>query len=122
MLGELTENIEYRELEDEEGGSADDAPVIRYVTQIIQNAMDSNASDIHVEPMADRLRIRYRIDGLCFAMDPAPKRLQGPVIQRIKIGRDAGRRTSTPAGWADQGPDRGQGYRSARKLSSRRLR
>ena len=85
MLGELTENIEYRELEDEEGGSADDAPVIRYVTQIIQNALDSSASDIHIEPMADRLRIRYRIDGLCFAMDPAPKRLQGPVIQRIKI-------------------------------------
>jgi type IV pilus assembly protein PilB len=85
MLGELTENIEYRELEEEEGGSADDAPVIRYVTQIIQNALDSSASDIHIEPMADRLRIRYRIDGLCFAMDPAPKRLQGPVIQRIKI-------------------------------------
>ena len=85
MLGELTENIEYRELEDEEDGNADDAPVIRYVTQIIQNAMDSKASDIHIEPMADRLRIRYRIDGICFAMDPAPKRLQGPVIQRIKI-------------------------------------
>ncbi|TVR45970.1 MAG: type II/IV secretion system protein [Planctomycetota bacterium] len=85
MLGELTENIEYRDLEDEETASGDDAPVIRYVTQILQNALDSKASDIHIEPMADRLRIRYRIDGICFAMDPAPKRLQGPVIQRIKI-------------------------------------
>lgn len=85
MLGELTENIEYRDLDDEDGSGEDDAPVIRYVTQIIQNAMDTGASDIHVEPMSDRLRIRYRIDGLCFAMDPAPKRLQGPVIQRIKI-------------------------------------
>ena len=47
--------------------------------------MDSGASDIHIEPMADRLRIRYRIDGVCFTMDPAPKRLQGPVIQRMKI-------------------------------------
>jgi type IV pilus assembly protein PilB len=85
MLGELTENIDYRDLDDDGGGDDDDAPVIRYVTQIIQNALDTGASDIHVEPMSDRLRIRYRIDGICFAMDPAPKRLQGPVIQRIKI-------------------------------------
>lgn len=85
MLGELTENIQYRELDEEEVGGGDDAPVIRYVTQIIQNALDSKASDIHIEPMSDRLRIRYRIDGICFSMDPAPKRLQGPVIQRIKI-------------------------------------
>lgn len=85
MLGELTENIEYRKLDDEEAGDDEDAPVIRYVTQIIQNAITSGASDIHIEPMLDRLRIRYRVDGVCMTLDPAPKRLQGPVIQRIKI-------------------------------------
>jgi len=84
MLGELTENIEYRA--DEDGaGEEEDAPVIRYVTQLISNALEFGASDIHIEPMHDRLRIRYRIDGVCYNMDPAPKRLQGPVIQRVKI-------------------------------------
>jgi type IV pilus assembly protein PilB len=47
--------------------------------------LTNRASDIHIEPMDDHLRIRYRIDGVCFTMDPAPKRLQGPVIQRLKI-------------------------------------
>lgn len=84
MLGELTESIEFH-VGDDGNNTEDDAPVIRYVTQIIQEAINARASDIHIEPMADRLRIRYRIDGLCFAMDPAPKRLSGPVIQRLKI-------------------------------------
>ena len=69
--------------EDEKGG--DDAPIIKFVTDIIVNAHQNRASDIHVEPMLDHLRIRYRIDGVCFVMDPTPKKLQGPVIQRIKI-------------------------------------
>ena len=84
MLGELTENIAVRATTggDEEG---DDALIVRFVQQIIQSAETNRASDIHIEPMDDHLRIRYRIDGVCFTMDPAPKRLQGPVIQRLKI-------------------------------------
>ena len=85
MLGEMTEDIAYRDLDGDGDEESDDAPVIRFVTQIIQNAISADASDIHVEPMADRLQIRYRIDGVCVSMDPAPKRLQGPVIQRLKI-------------------------------------
>jgi type IV pilus assembly protein PilB len=84
MLGQLGEDIDVRRGEevDEKG---DDALIIKYVTQIIQNAVAARASDIHIEPMDDHLRIRYRIDGVCVTMDPAPKRLQGPVIQRLKI-------------------------------------
>jgi type IV pilus assembly protein PilB len=84
MLGELTEDIAVRNVDggDEEG---DDALIIKFVQQIIQNAEANSASDIHIEPMAENLRIRYRIDGICFTMDPAPKRLQGPVLQRLKI-------------------------------------
>lgn len=85
MLGEMTEDIAYRMLDEEGDEETDDAPVIRFVTQIIQGAITADASDIHIEPMADRLQIRYRIDGVCVNMDPAPKRLQGPVIQRLKI-------------------------------------
>ena len=87
MLGELTEDIQYRKTEEgEEKG--DDALIIKFVQQIIANALNARASDIHIEPMSEYLRIRYRIDGVCFTMDPAPKRLQGPVIQRLKIMAD----------------------------------
>jgi len=63
----------------------DDAPVIRLVTMIIMEAVKARASDIHVEPLANRLRIRYRIDGVCYEVESPPHRLQGPIIARIKI-------------------------------------
>ena len=86
MLGEMTENLNVREVDNEE--EEDDALIVKFVQQIIQNADNNRASDIHIEPMQDHLRIRYRIDGVCITMDPAPKRLQGPVIQRLKIMAD----------------------------------
>ncbi|HYF52424.1 MAG TPA: ATPase, T2SS/T4P/T4SS family [Planctomycetota bacterium] len=64
---------------------SEDAPVIKLVTLIITQAVQSRASDIHIEPMMDRLRVRYRIDGNCYEMDCPPKRLQGSIIARIKI-------------------------------------
>ncbi len=84
MLGEMSQDISYR-AKGEEAGGEDDALIVKFVQQIITNALTNRASDIHIEPMDDHLRIRYRIDGVCFTMDPAPKRLQGPVIQRLKI-------------------------------------
>ncbi len=86
MLGEMTTDIEVRSQDTSE--EEDDALIVKFVQQIIQNADNNRASDIHIEPMQDHLRIRYRIDGVCFTMDPAPKRLQGPVIQRLKIMAD----------------------------------
>lgn len=88
MLGELTEDIQYKKSDDEGAESGDDALIVKFVQQIIANALNARASDIHIEPMDDHLRIRYRVDGVCFTMDPAPKRLQGPVIQRLKIMAD----------------------------------
>ena len=69
------------------GGEAEDAPVIKLVHQLIAEAVKARASDIHVEPFENRLRIRYRIDGVCFEQKKIqpPKRLQGPVLTRIKI-------------------------------------
>src|SRR5579862_2108929 len=63
----------------------DDAPVIKLVQLIITEAVKARASDIHVEPMIDRVRVRYRIDGNCYEMDSPPKHLQGALIARIKI-------------------------------------
>jgi type IV pilus assembly protein PilB len=63
----------------------DDAPVIKFVQTMITDAVKQRASDIHVEPMEDRLRIRFRVDGLCQEVSAPPKRLQGAVLSRIKI-------------------------------------
>jgi len=65
--------------------SADEAPVIKFVQVMIAEACKQRASDIHVEPMEDRLRIRYRVDGICREVQAPPKRLQGAVLSRIKI-------------------------------------
>lgn len=66
-------------------GEANDAPVIKYVTQLISNALKERASDIHIEPFEKRVRIRYRIDGNCIEKENPPKKLQGPILSRIKI-------------------------------------
>jgi type IV pilus assembly protein PilB len=63
----------------------DSAPVVRMVHMIINEAVRMRASDIHVEPMADRVRVRYRVDGVCKERDTIPKRMQGSVINRLKI-------------------------------------
>ncbi len=66
----------------------DDAPIIRLVTLIISEAVKSGASDIHVEPMASTIRVRYRVDGVCHEVDSPPKRLQGQILSRLKIMSD----------------------------------
>ncbi len=68
-----------------EDAEANDAPVIKYVTQLISNALKERASDIHIEPFEKRVRIRYRVDGVCVEKENPPKKLQGPILSRIKI-------------------------------------
>ena len=63
----------------------DDAPIIRLVNLIIDNAYHMRASDIHIEPMADRVRVRYRVDGVCLERDNIPKTMQAPLVTRFKI-------------------------------------
>lgn len=64
---------------------AEEAPVIRLVNILIINAVKDKASDIHIEPEATSLRIRYRIDGVLYEATPPPKHLQSAIISRIKI-------------------------------------
>ncbi len=64
---------------------ASEAPVIRLVNQLIARAVETHASDIHLEPFPDRLRIRYRYDGVLHEVEPPSARLQAAVISRIKI-------------------------------------
>jgi general secretion pathway protein E len=64
---------------------ASEAPVIRLVNQLIARAVETQASDVHLEPFSDRLRVRYRYDGVLHEVDPPPATLQAAVISRIKI-------------------------------------
>ncbi|MFN3616286.1 MAG: GspE/PulE family protein, partial [Rubrimonas sp.] len=80
---------------DEDGAAADDvarlkdmaaeAPVIRIVNLIIRRAAEMGASDIHVEPMERRLRLRYRVDGALREVEAPPAHLRAAVVSRIKI-------------------------------------
>lgn len=63
----------------------EDAPIIRLVHSLIHEALQRRASDIHLEPLEKRFRVRYRIDGVLWEMAGPPKRLQLAVISRLKI-------------------------------------
>jgi type IV pilus assembly protein PilB len=63
----------------------DEAPIIRLVQQILEDALKARASDVHVEPMAERVRVRFRVDGICHEAKSLPKDIQGAVVSRLKI-------------------------------------
>jgi type IV pilus assembly protein PilB len=64
---------------------ADDPPVVKVVNYLLGRAASDTASDIHVEPFADRTRVRYRVDGLLFDLLEIPKALHLAVVSRLKI-------------------------------------
>jgi len=66
----------------------DDAPIIRYVNSLIVDAIKRKASDIHLEPMEKRFRVRFRVDGVLQEMKGPPKRLQASIISRLKLMAD----------------------------------
>jgi general secretion pathway protein E/type IV pilus assembly protein PilB len=67
------------------GGKTDDAHIIRLVNSMILDAHRLKSSDIHLEPLEKRLRLRYRIDGVLQLMPDQQKKLQGAIVSRIKI-------------------------------------
>ncbi|MDQ2765336.1 MAG: Flp pilus assembly complex ATPase component TadA [Pseudomonadota bacterium] len=64
---------------------ASEAPVIRLVNLLITRAVETQASDIHIEPFEDRLRVRYRYDGVLHEADAPPRHLAAAITSRIKI-------------------------------------
>jgi len=92
MLQEFTDTaIDFTETEDAADGFDDDdgtGPIVRLVHLMISEAVQLRASDIHVEPFEDRIRIRYRIDGRLVERDSPPRRLLGAILSRIKILAD----------------------------------
>lgn len=86
-LGER--GIEFLREEEEDIGHlkdlASEAPIIRLVNMFITRAVEGRASDIHVEPFEDEMKVRYRIDGVLHDIESTPKRLQAAIVSRIKI-------------------------------------
>ncbi|HVO93342.1 MAG TPA: GspE/PulE family protein, partial [Terriglobales bacterium] len=64
---------------------ASEVPVIRLVNQMLIRALESRASDVHIEPFENQLKIRYRIDGILHEVESPPRQLKGAVISRLKI-------------------------------------
>jgi len=91
IIGELVDEIQ----EAEQGGPDEDvdrlrdlaseAPVIRLVNLLIARAVESRASDIHIEPFQNRLAVRYRVDGVLREGATPPPRLRAAIVSRIKI-------------------------------------
>ena len=91
MLQEFTDTaIDFTETEEtaatsDEAVDETSAPIVRLVHLIITEAVQLRASDIHIEPFENRVRVRYRIDGVLQERDSPPKRLLGAILSRIKI-------------------------------------
>jgi type IV pilus assembly protein PilB len=65
--------------------SADDAPIVRYVNNLIEQAVQNRASDLHLEPTEDDMRVRYRIDGVLHELDTVPRGVMAALTSRLKI-------------------------------------
>jgi type IV pilus assembly protein PilB len=84
-LAEAGHELQAEVLKAGQVGGDNEGPVIRLVNLIIDTAVNMRASDIHIEPMVDRVRVRYRLDGVCFEKDTIPKNMQAPLMTRLKI-------------------------------------
>ena len=65
--------------------ASDDAPIVKLCNRMLVEAVKMRASDIHIEPRGDRVRLRYRIDGVCMERDKLPKRMQNALLSRFKL-------------------------------------
>ena len=67
---------------------AEEGPIVKLVNSILEQAVHEGASDIHIEPMEDRVRVRYRVDGVLHQVHSAPKTVQLALVSRVKILAD----------------------------------
>ena len=81
MTHEAVETTDLAEL----AASTEEAPVIKLANLILVQAIKDRASDIHIEPFENMVRLRYRIDGSLIDMPPPPKNLQVALASRIKV-------------------------------------
>ncbi len=68
--------------------AADDAPIVRFVNSLLEQAISSRASDLHLEPTETDMRVRFRIDGVLHEVDKVPQGVQAALVSRLKIMAD----------------------------------
>jgi len=81
----IDKSIDIAGMSEDTAADPTQAPIIKLVQAMIAEAVRNRASDIHIEPMKDRVRVRYRIDGECVERDRIPLRMKAPLISRLKI-------------------------------------
>ena len=81
----IDKSIDLASMGEDANNDATQAPIIKLVNAMISEAVRNRASDIHIEPMKDRVQVRYRIDGECVERNQVPLRMKGPMISRVKI-------------------------------------
>ncbi|WP_238006040.1 ATPase, T2SS/T4P/T4SS family [Dactylosporangium sp. AC04546] len=86
-LGEVAESLRGEAVPAVSNLSAasEDAPIVRYVNSLLEQAIVNRASDLHLEPGEHNMRVRYRIDGVLHEIDTVPKHVQSALISRLKI-------------------------------------
>jgi type IV pilus assembly protein PilB len=84
-LGDLADNSLDEQPMAAQATSADDAPIVRYVNNLIEQAVQNRASDLHLEPTEDEMRVRYRIDGVLHELDTVPRGVMAALTSRLKI-------------------------------------
>ena len=82
---DFTETVDDENAADDEDSDENSAPIVRLVKMMITEAVQLRCSDIHIEPFEDRVRVRYRIDGVLRERDRLPRRQLGAIISRVKI-------------------------------------
>lgn len=91
IVGDDAPNLEVVEEPDDQmdiatmASDAEDAPVIRMVNLILKNALENEASDLHIEPFEKTVRLRFRVDGVCEEQKSIPKSMQNAITSRLKI-------------------------------------
>jgi type IV pilus assembly protein PilB len=81
----MLEEIVEEQAADEDPGAGVDAPTVRLVNSILSDALRSRASDIHIEPQAKQVRVRYRVDGLLRDVMTTPRAAAAGIVSRVKV-------------------------------------
>jgi len=85
IIAEIGPNAQSEDASKTDEERANEAPIVKFVDVVIQQAIKDKASDIHFEPFEKEFRIRYRVDGALYEMPKPPRSLAVPVISRVKI-------------------------------------
>jgi len=85
VVGDALDSVEAYTDKDESASSEIEEPIVKLVNGILINAIKGGASDIHIEPYENKLRVRYRVDGVLFNAMNLPLKIKNPITSRLKI-------------------------------------